>query len=587
MNKNYFSVGKVVKTQKPFQIDLPILLESRLLVQSNSRGGKSYFLRKLLEQTHGKVQQIVIDIEGEYSTLREKFDYLLVGQDGDIPIQVRSAELLAKKLLETKVSAILDLYELKSYERISFVKNFLEAMIDSKKHLWHPVLVIVDEAHIFCPEAKSGQAESTSAVIELASRGGKRGYCAVLATQRPAKLHKDASAECNNKFIGRASQDIDMKRGSAELGFTTREQMLSLRKLKPGEFYAFGTAIFPDVQKVKIDKVQSTHPESGSGKIYSAPQATDKIKNILKKLVDLPQKAEEELKEKKDFVKKINELKSENRKLKAGQPKEISKQELERIKQKGFQQGVNQTTTEFKKTHHKMEGIIKLLESRIKSACTSLMSISNFQVPELPKTSVPNNDTLSYPDMFKPRPAPSVTTTIPVVIRNHEDQEIPDNNLGRCEKSIYSFLVNNPHKFFDKKMVGLFTNYSPKSGGFNNSISRLNSLGVIKKKGHILQVTTLGIEDAERLLGNDRNLHKQFTINGWIQKLPRCSSIIFKELLENPEETYSKEHLGEITGYAHTSGGFNNSLSQLASLGLIVKGSDGIKLNSEVLQDYD
>ena len=48
-------------------LDLPALIRSRLLVQANSGGGKSYLLRRLLEQTHGQVQQLVIDVEGELS----------------------------------------------------------------------------------------------------------------------------------------------------------------------------------------------------------------------------------------------------------------------------------------------------------------------------------------------------------------------------------------------------------------------------------------------------------------------------------------------------------------------------------------
>src|SRR3990167_1215665 len=101
-----------IKLNDNFAIDLPKLLESRLLVQANSGGGKSWLLRRLLEQSHGQVQQIIIDLEGEFSTLREQYDYILVGKDGDIPTSTRSAALLARKLLELGASAIIDLYEL-------------------------------------------------------------------------------------------------------------------------------------------------------------------------------------------------------------------------------------------------------------------------------------------------------------------------------------------------------------------------------------------------------------------------------------------------------------------------------------------
>src|SRR5438132_5931696 len=276
-------------------IDLPSLLDTRLLVQANSGGGKSWLLRRLLEQSHGKVQQIVIDLEGEFATLREQYDYVLAGKEGDTPADPRSAGLLAKKLLELNVSAIIDLYDLHYQERKHFVRLFLESMINAPKHLWHPCFVVIDEAHKFCPEKE--QSEASSAVIDLATLGRKRGYCAILATQRLSKLHKDAAAECNNKLIGRTNLDVDMKRASEELGFTTKDQAIALRNLAAGEFYAFGPAISPDVINVTIGSVETTHPQAGS-RIYTGSPIppTEKIRKILGELKDLPQEAEAEVK---------------------------------------------------------------------------------------------------------------------------------------------------------------------------------------------------------------------------------------------------------------------------------------------------
>jgi DNA helicase HerA-like ATPase len=185
-------------------IDVLKLIESRLLIQANSGAGKSYALRRLLEQTYDFAPQI--DVEGEFHTLREKHEYVLAGQrGGDCPADVKSAAMLARRVLELNVSVIIDIYELGA-QRARFVRLFLEALVNAPRELWHPTIVVVDEAHMFCPEA--GQSESASPVIDLMTRGRKRGFCGVLATQRIAKLHKDAAAECNNKLIGRSSLDI-------------------------------------------------------------------------------------------------------------------------------------------------------------------------------------------------------------------------------------------------------------------------------------------------------------------------------------------------------------------------------------------
>src|SRR5258708_15305977 len=281
-----FDLGPGVKC------DLAKLVDSRLLVQANSGGGKSWCLRRLLEQTHGHVQQLVIDPEGEFGSLRERFDYIYAarGSAGDTAADPRSAKLLAERLLELGVSAILDIYELKAPQRVLFVRHFLEALVDVKKELWHPVLVVVDEAHVYCPQ--KGDAESAGAVIDLCTRGRKRGFCAVLATQRLSKLHKDAAAELNNKLIGRTGMDVDIARASDELGFTSKEQQRGLRDLQPGTFFAFGPALAAGVSAVTIGSVATTHPKTGSRIAFTPPPPTAKIKALLPKLADLPAEAE-------------------------------------------------------------------------------------------------------------------------------------------------------------------------------------------------------------------------------------------------------------------------------------------------------
>jgi hypothetical protein len=295
--------------------DLRKLIVSRLLIQANSGGGKSWALRRLLEQTHGHVQQIVIDPEDEFYTLREKFDYILVRhEDGDCVPEVRSAELLATRLLELGVSAIISLYELHPRDRREFVRRFLESLVNAPRKLWHRTLVVVDEAHDFCPEQgkqKKGDAVA-DAVIGLMSKGRKRGFCGVLATQRLSKLNKDAAAETKNKLIGNAVLDVDRKRAAEELGFSSKAETLSLRNLEAGEFYGFGPAISRDVVKFRFGGVETTHPEAGSSPApVAAPKS--KVQSVLAKLADLPQEAEQERATVASLNKQVRDLQAELR----------------------------------------------------------------------------------------------------------------------------------------------------------------------------------------------------------------------------------------------------------------------------------
>ena len=59
---------------------------------------------------------------------------------------------------ELRVSAILDIHDLKAHERQSFVRKFLDALIHAPREHWHPALLVLDEAHLFAPE--HGKAEA-------------------------------------------------------------------------------------------------------------------------------------------------------------------------------------------------------------------------------------------------------------------------------------------------------------------------------------------------------------------------------------------------------------------------------------------
>lgn len=555
-----------IKLNNQTEIDLTVLLETKLLIQANSGGGKSWAIRRLLEQSHGKVQQIVIDLEGEFSTLREKYDYILAGKGGDTPAEPRSAGLLAKRLLELNVSAIIDLYELDHYARKQFVKNFLEAMIDAPKELWHPVLVVIDEAHVFCPE--KGQSEASSAVIELATRGRKRGYCAVLATQRLSKLNKDAAAECNNKLIGRTGLDIDRKRASEELGFTSKDQELSLRTLDAGEFYAFGTAISNEVIKVKIGDVQTTHPKAGS-RILTAPPIppTSKIREALGKLADLPQEAAEEAKTVDELRKQVFEL---TRQLRS-QPKseaKIDQKQIEEIRRQA-EKMVRDNKVEADKTIKGLQAIISHIQNYLKLALekTELEIKYPMYVVKIDK-----DEDFNSPGKFIPIEKADIDPVHPGAYDVEALTPLP-----LAPRKIYSFLFANPNREFSKTQLAAITGYAPKAGGFNNAMYRLNSLGLVKNNGGKISIglvqPTFATEKQE-----------EFNLDLWLSKLAKAPKSILEILLKNPNQEFSQEELGEYTGYTPGTGGFNNALYKLNSLGLIKRNNGIIKLNEELLE---
>lgn len=197
---------------KPVYIDLKVLLRTRAFVQAASGGGKSRTLRRMGEQFFGKVPTWIIDRDGEFPSLREKFGYVLVGKGGETPTDVRSAELVCQRLLEHRASAVFDLYNLKDADRHLWVKTFLTALMNAPKSLWGDLVLMVDESHRFAPERD--KSEALGAMVDVACDGRKHGICPIYFTQRLGKVSKNATAELLNRLVGKTLEDIDVDRAA-------------------------------------------------------------------------------------------------------------------------------------------------------------------------------------------------------------------------------------------------------------------------------------------------------------------------------------------------------------------------------------
>lgn len=247
------------------------LMEGRLLIQGASGAGKSWTLRRLLEQSAGRIQQIVIDPEGEFRTLAEELGHLYV--EGHKLKGPALAEM-ARRARSNRVSVVVDLSDARREEQMMAVAAIFHALVECPQEMWHPALVAVDEAHLFAPWGTQGQESSAvrkasiAAVVDMMSRGRKRGLAGVLATQRLARLSKSVVSEVHNFLIGINTLDLDVKRAAETIGWEVRKAYDRLPTLTPGEFVATGPAFSLSPVEVLIGEVKSRH-------IGSAPRLAD------------------------------------------------------------------------------------------------------------------------------------------------------------------------------------------------------------------------------------------------------------------------------------------------------------------------
>jgi len=549
-------IGQMIDGGK-LDCDLPALVDTRLLIQANSGGGKSWLLRLIAERAG--IQMIVLDSEGEFASLRESLDMLLVGTGGELPANPRHAALLARRLIDYRVSAVIDLYELRLSERRHFVRLFLDSLIHLPRELWRPTLVILDEAHIYCPERGSGEAESTEAVISLMSQGRKRGYAGIIATQRLSKLHKDAAAEANNVIIGRTWLDADQGRAGDALGFSKSDR-LKLRDLERGEFYAFGPAFSqPGVIHFRSDRVRTTHPRPGQRHLLTAPAPSKAIRNVLGKFADLPHEVDAEIRGFDEARKRILELERENKKLK-------SSKAVPQIDQAGIERAVAVAVERERAAwRQKVERGRARLEQMMGAVASAGQAFEKLEVL-LGET---GSEWASTAAMVEP-PDSSMNHRRSGVAK--EDHRLASSGsfdestkLGSGERRILTALVQY-REGRNKSQVAILSGYALNGGGFNNYLGGLRTRGLIQGNGDRLAITQMGIE----VLGSWKPLPTgPALIDYWRARLGKAERLILEALTESYPDALSKGEVAAKAGYEANGGGFNNALGRLRTLELV------------------
>lgn len=544
-------------------LDILTLLRTRLLIQANSGGGKSFLLRRIAEQLYGKIPVHIIDPEGEFATLREKYGYVLIGEGGDAAADIRSAGLVAQRLLELRVPAVIDLYEAfrsKPQDRRTWVRKYLEALVDAPKSLWKPLVVIVDEAHKFVPQETpraGNRVEQENiigckeAMIALSTVGRKRQFCAVWATQRLAKVDKDASAELLNRLIGPTFEDVDIDRAADMLSVSRDERQefkKNLRVLEPGHFYAIGRAIAKEKVLIEIGPVMTTHPELGTSGMSATeiPPPPETIRRLLPKLADLPKEAEDKAKTVDELKTKIQQL---ERELKTRPTEPVAVLE-KRVEIPFVPKYVLDAVS-------KMSGAFKTLDDALTRARTE-------EVTEAPRSSPPPIK-VKWPTREQVKE--SVKTPVPAPINGNSNG---DSTLTNPEQKILNAIawmnsigIDEPQQ----EPVGFLAGYSIKGNAYKNPRGHLSAMGLIAYGAR----GAIRLTDAGRMQASapDFPLTPRELQDRVLDKLRGPEGRILKVLIDIYPETATNDELAAATNYSAKGNAYKNPRGRLSGFGLI------------------
>lgn len=564
------------------KLDLVRLLLTRMLIQANSGNGKSWALRRLFERAAGLVQQIIVDPEGEFASLREKHDFVIIAANGgDAVAHPRTAALLALRLLETEASAVLDISELKAADRHAFVRLLFESLIDAPKNLRHPVLVELDEAQIFAPEKGQGESEATDSVIDMATRGRKRGLCLIAATQRISMFHKGVAAELKNRMIGGTSLDVDVKRAAFDLGMSAKDTLAALRAFDPGHFFAYGPA-FGQLQPREFvtGDVETSHPKVGHRQA-APPKPTAAIVALLPKLADLAQEAEERARSiddlKRELVQARRELSIAKKQQPAPPPAPVIKgdpaaerraaaqnakltgliEELMKFivtvtakdfdgaagvdveaMRKAIEAAVGQSQKLVEKSMERRNTELKALQSEASKILTRVRKLLETQEVKIDLEVRKNAPFTVAPSPAAPRPP-----TAPRPNSNGGTSMI----LPPGEHATLTALIQFPVGLARNQLTVL-TQY--KRSSRDAYIQRLREKGLVETNGDTVKATAAGVDaipDAEPLpTGAELQEH-------WMRKLPSGEAKVLQVLIEAFPGAVSRDSLTESTGFARSS----------------------------------
>jgi hypothetical protein len=112
---------------------------------------------------------------------------ILGGEHGHVPLEPSGGEVVAKLVVEERVSTLLDLSMFRKHEVATFMADYLESLYRMKaaERFRTPLMLILDEADAIAPQKPMPNE------MRIVRRGGQRGLGCTVITQRSAVLNKN------------------------------------------------------------------------------------------------------------------------------------------------------------------------------------------------------------------------------------------------------------------------------------------------------------------------------------------------------------------------------------------------------------
>ena len=143
-----------------------------------------------------------------------------------------------------------------------------------------PFLLVVEEAHNYCPERGFGSAVSSNILRTVASEGRKFGMGICIVSQRPAKVDKNIISQCNTNLILKVTNPNDLKAIIQSVEGLTTQTFDEIQRLPIGVALVSGAGLqLPIMTEIRTREtnhggrsVGISKPGAGEEEVYKPPK---------------------------------------------------------------------------------------------------------------------------------------------------------------------------------------------------------------------------------------------------------------------------------------------------------------------------
>jgi len=256
------------------------------------------------EMVKANVPIVVIDGMGIWWGLRVSTDgqheglpvVVFGGEHADLPLIPEKAAEMAKAIVESNISCVLDLSPFSKYAARKIVSSFLNELYRLNRVERH---VFIEETDMFAPQRPIGQEETLclSAVDNFVRRGGNHNLGCTLITQRSAVLNKDILTQSDCLVVLRTLAPQDKKAIQAWVEEQTDEDKTqlkewydSLKRLENGEAWVWHPEPPVIYKKVKFRQRETFHatrefirsPQANKIVLMSVDEFVERFKKVFR-----------------------------------------------------------------------------------------------------------------------------------------------------------------------------------------------------------------------------------------------------------------------------------------------------------------